>query len=455
MAAISTIARLCEPSSELHIAEDWYRRTALEDLLGVPTDQVNDDRLLRPASAAHERDRAAPAAAARGAVRARLRPALYDVTSTYFEGQALGNPQAKHGHTRDHRPDCMQVCIALVVTREGIPLGYEVFDGNRVDVTTVEEIVGTMEARFGIAGRVWVMDRGMTSAANIAWLQKTGRRYLIGTPKSDLKKFAAQITDTRDWQTVREGVEAKLCAGPDGNETLVLSCAPTSVANKRRRCTNASPSASRKDYEDSSAASLVPASLSTAAQSSVRSDACSAATHAPRDASSPTCWTIRVRARSCACNGPRGPSATIGRATARAVTCCAATSTTGRPRRSGRPTCSSPRRRRAISRSGRSGITSRTACRRTSSFASWPTRCGRRSSRWQKRAGLGNSPRTILYGLGRIQSTDVVLPLARDPQRELRIRRVVRPNGAQAALLDRLGLRLPDRLRPASSACEM
>src|SRR5262249_60122776 len=111
---------------------------------------------------------------------------LYDVTSTYFEGQALGNPQAKRGHSRDHRPDCKQVCIALVVTREGIPLGYEVFDGNRVDVTTVEEIVGMMESRFGAADRVWVMDRGMMSAANIAWLQRTKRRYLIGAPPSEL-----------------------------------------------------------------------------------------------------------------------------------------------------------------------------------------------------------------------------------------------------------------------------
>jgi transposase len=115
---------------------------------------------------------------------------LYDVTSTYFEGQVLGNPQARRGHSRDHRPDCKQVCIALVVTREGMPLGYEVFDGNRNDVTTVEEIVGTMEARYGLANRIWVMDRGMTSAENITWLQKTGRRYLIGTPKSGQRRTA-------------------------------------------------------------------------------------------------------------------------------------------------------------------------------------------------------------------------------------------------------------------------
>lgn len=208
MAAILAIARLCEPSSELHIAEDWYRRTALEDLLGVPAEQVNDDRVYRaldkllPHKTAFEQH-----------LRQRLGELfsldydllLYDVTSTYFEGQARGNPQAKRGHSRDQRPDCKQVCIALVVTREGIPLGYEVFDGNRVDVTTVEEIVSTMEARFGIAGRVWVMDRGMTSAKNIAWLQQTGRRYLIGTPKPTCSSPRPRTPSASTKATCRSG----------------------------------------------------------------------------------------------------------------------------------------------------------------------------------------------------------------------------------------------------------
>jgi len=124
--------------------------------------------------------------------------------------------------SRDHRPDCKQVCIALVVTRDGMPLGYEVFAGNRVDVTTVEEIVEAMESRFGMAQRNWVMDRGMTSEDNIEWLQQTGRCYLIGTPKSELKKRRAAIVDTKDWQQVRDGLEVKFCQGPDGGETFVL-----------------------------------------------------------------------------------------------------------------------------------------------------------------------------------------------------------------------------------------
>jgi hypothetical protein len=140
MAAVLVIARLCEPASELHIAEDWYRRTALDDLVGVSAERINDDRLYRAL------DRLLPH---KQALEVHLKERLgalfaldydlllYDVTSTYFEGQAQRNALARRGYSRDHRPDCKQVCIGLVVTREGIPFGYEVFAGNRTDVTTV------------------------------------------------------------------------------------------------------------------------------------------------------------------------------------------------------------------------------------------------------------------------------------------------------------------------------
>src|SRR5438132_279800 len=147
---------------------------------------------------------------------------LYDVTSVYFEGQAARNPLAQRGHSRDHRPDCKQVCLALVVTREGMPVGYELFAGNRTDVTTVEQIVAQMEARFGAAQRIWVMDRGMTSADNVHWLRETGRRYLVGTPKSELRKWAREVAAADDWRQVRDGVEAKQCPGPDGHEPFPL-----------------------------------------------------------------------------------------------------------------------------------------------------------------------------------------------------------------------------------------
>src|SRR5438094_3177948 len=226
MAAVLVLARLCEPSSELHIAETWYRGTALEDLLALPAPLVNDDRLYR----ALDRLVLHKTALERHLV-ARLGELfaldydllLYDVTSIYFEGVAEANPLARRGHSRDHRPDCKQVCLALVVTREGMPLGYEVFAGNRTDVTTVEEIVEAMEARYGLAQRIWVMDRGMTSEDNLEWLRQTGRRYLVGPPKSELKKWAGAIAEARDWQTVRAGREAKRCGRPDGGEAVVLT----------------------------------------------------------------------------------------------------------------------------------------------------------------------------------------------------------------------------------------
>src|SRR2546425_34503 len=225
MAAVLVLARLCEPSSELHIAETWYRGTALEDLLALPAPLVNDDRLYRALDrlVAHKTALEQHLVARLGELFALdYDLLLYDVTSIYFEGLAEANPLARRGHSRDHRPDCKQVCLALVVTREGIPLGYEVFAGNRTDVTTVEEIVAAMEARYGIAQRIWVMDRGMTSEDNLEWLRETGRRYLIGTPKSALRQWAREIAEAKDWQAVREGVEAKLCAGPEGTETFVL-----------------------------------------------------------------------------------------------------------------------------------------------------------------------------------------------------------------------------------------
>ena len=163
MAAVLVAARFCEPSSELHIAEDWYRRTALSDLLQLGDEEVNKDRLYRGLDhllayktelEAHLSQRCGELFAIQNEV------LLYDVTSTYFEGQAEANPQARRGYSRDHRPDCKQVCIALVVTFDGFPLGYEVFAGNTHDSRTLQTIVATMEARHGMLGRVWITDRG-------------------------------------------------------------------------------------------------------------------------------------------------------------------------------------------------------------------------------------------------------------------------------------------------------
>jgi transposase len=234
--AILVIGRLCEPSSELHLAEQWYRTTALEDLLKIPAESVYDERLYRTL------DRVLPH---KEAIEQHLVQRfgelfdldydllLYDVTSTYFEGQGADPSLAQRGYSRDHRPDCVQVNIALVVTRDGMPLGYEIFPGNTVDVTTVEEIVSAMERRFGKAQRVWVMDRGMVSAENIAWLNDTGRRYVIGTPRAELKRWARQLADRADWRRIREDVEVKTGRGPEGNETFLLCRSAARVEKER------------------------------------------------------------------------------------------------------------------------------------------------------------------------------------------------------------------------------
>ncbi|NQT20874.1 MAG: IS1634 family transposase [Planctomycetes bacterium] len=224
MSAVLVLSRLCEPSSELHIAEHFYRHSAIPDLLGIPADKVNDDRLYRaldalvPHKAALETHLATRLG---GLFDLEYDLLLYDVTSTYFEGECAANPLAERGYSRDSRPDCKQVCIGLVVSREGIPLGYELFAGNRNDATTVEEIVQEMEARYGRAHRIWAMDRGMASDDNIEFLKQSGRRYIIGMPKAMLRRFEQDLLDD-DWQSIREGLEVKQCPAPDGDETFIL-----------------------------------------------------------------------------------------------------------------------------------------------------------------------------------------------------------------------------------------
>jgi transposase len=232
-AMILVIARLLDPSSELYISEQWYPKTALPDLLGVPADRVDDNRLYRAL------DELLPH---KEALEIHLKNRigelfdieydllLYDVTSTFFEGQCLGNPLAKRGYSRDQRSDCKQVCIALVVTRCGMPLGYEVFAGNTADVTTVKGIVEMMERRHGKSDRIWVMDRGMTSEDNLEFLRQENRRYIIGTNKALLKKFEQELLK-QDWTTIRNGIEVKLCKMPkeedsdstdEATETFIL-----------------------------------------------------------------------------------------------------------------------------------------------------------------------------------------------------------------------------------------
>ena len=224
MAMVLVLGRLCDPSSELRLAESFYEHSALPDLLGVPAEKVNDDRLYRALDALlpHKEK-----------LEKHLRHKLgelfdldydlllYDVTSTYFEGEAKGNPLAQRGYSRDHRPDCKQVNLALVVSRSGMPVGYEVFAGNRHDSTTLEEMIRHIERLHGRAARVWVMDRGMVSEENVEFLKQGGRRYIVGTPKSMLKRYERELL-AEDWGTVHEGLEVRLCPAPDGAEVFIL-----------------------------------------------------------------------------------------------------------------------------------------------------------------------------------------------------------------------------------------
>ena len=224
MACVLTIARFVEPDSELHVEDTWYHRTALGQMLAVAAGKVNAARLYRTL------DTILPL---KSDIETHLKQRvgelfspdfdllLYDVTSTYFEGQAKANPQAKHGYSRDHRGDCKQVCIGLVATQDGFPLAYEVFSGNRADVTTVEEMVEIMESKYGRARRIWVMDRGMVSEDNLQFLRNRGGFYLVGTPRGMLKRFEAYLLDS-DWSKVQEGIEVKLVNSPNGQETFVL-----------------------------------------------------------------------------------------------------------------------------------------------------------------------------------------------------------------------------------------
>ena len=225
VATILALSRFCNPSSELHIADTWYRATALDELLGVPIEAVGKDRLYR----AH--DHVLPL---KEDIEKHLKQRyttlfnaqydllLYDVTSTYFEGLAEANEQAQRGHSRDHRRDCKQVCIGLVVTRDGLPVAYEVFDGNRNDVTTVQEIVEAMEARHGKVNRIWVLDRGMVNPENLKYISDRNGWYIVGTPRSMLKDYESALLEEADWTQVQPGLEVKVCPGPTGEETFIL-----------------------------------------------------------------------------------------------------------------------------------------------------------------------------------------------------------------------------------------
>lgn len=457
--AILVFGRFCEPSSELHIAEDWYRKTALEDFLGVPAETVHHTRLyqaldrLLPHKAeleAHLKDRLG------GLFGLDYDLLLYDVTSTYFEGEAKANSLAQRGYSRDQRPDCKQVCIGLVVTKEGYPLGYEVFAGNRTDVTTVEEIVETMEKRYGKADRVWVMDRGMISENNLEWLRQGGRKYVLGSPRQELKKWERELIDREGWERVRDGLEVKLCPGPDGDEVFILCRSEDRLEKEKamherfsariiqgleslgRRLERAKKPGELSQIERQ-IGRLLQRNTRAAGKFQVRVEA-----DASRDSGYRLVWKEN---RSWSEWSRLTEGAYVLRSNVlewdgeelwKTYTQLVHAEEAFRIQKSDlgiRPVWHQ-RTERVLSHI--------LVC--FLAYALWKTLEG-----WMRRAGLGRSPRTALDELRRIPSVDVILPLADNSGRELTLRCVVRPSEAQAALLDRLGLDLPRRLRPPTS----
>jgi transposase len=448
MAAVLVVARLCEPSSELHIAEDWFRRTALGDLLGIAEEKVNDDRLYRaldqvlPHKEVVEQHLKERLGALFGLEYDLL---LYDITSTYFEGQAAKNPQAQRGYSRDHRPDCKQVLIGLVVTRDGYPLGYEIFEGNRNDGTTVREMVTRMEARYGREQRIWVLDRGMVSEATLDWLKERGSRYIVGTPRARLKAFADTLCHGR-WQALRPGLEVQRCAEATGAETFIL-CRSADRAVKEQ--------AMRDWFVRRIAAGLVKI------RSACRRRRCEVGKIERRvgrllghNSRAAGLFQVLVEPDAQGGAGLRWSRRRAAQSWARSSQGCYVL-------RSNVADWDADDLWRAYMHLSDAEAAFRMHKTDLRLRPVWHQKMDRVQAHilvcflayvlrktlegWSQRAGLGNSPTTLLEEFARIQSTDVVAPTT--DGRTLRLRCVVRPDKAQTILLQHLGLKLPQRLR--------
>ena len=452
MISVLVAARLCEPSSELHIAEDWYRRTALSDLLQLPAEQVNKDRLYRAL------DELLPHKAAIEAHLSRRcgelfsldhEVLLYDVTSTYFEGEAKGNTLAARGYSRDHRPDCKQVCIALVVSFDGFPLGYEVFPGNMNDSRTVQTIVTTMEARHGVIGRVWIADRGMSNRANLSWLRSSGRRYIIGAPKSELKKHAALLAQSRGWRTLREGVEVRLTRCAETGDTVVL--ARSAQRREKERAMHEKFSrrieiglASLADRIERARRPLDPATIQRQIGRLLQKNHRAAARYEVSlvEAGSPAGFHLNVKISEAFDQWAKISEGTYALKTNVAD-------------------WNDEKLWRAYIQLAQAEAAFRVQKSELSIRPIWHQRADRVESHilvcflafvlwktlelWQRRAELGNSPRTVLEEIRRIQCHDVCLPTV--THGEIRLRCVTQPDELQSLLFERLGLTLPKRLR--------
>jgi transposase len=474
VAAILVIARFCGPSSELHIEDHWYGRTALEDLLGVPAEKVHTDRLYagldrllehKEGVEKHLKERLGDLFALTYEL------LLYDVTSTYFEGLCEANPMAQRGYSRDSRPDCLQVCIGLVVTEDGMPLGHEVFDGNTHDSKTLETIVQAMEAKYGQAQRIWVVDRGMVSEANLRFLRARGASYIVGTPKAMLRQFEQHLRE-KDWHQVQEGVEVKRIAGPDGQEVFVLA-----RSRDRRQKEQAMHQRFRERIETAlqkmqqSAASGRLKDVAVAQRRWGRLQ--------QRHWRAARAFEVKIT--------PLDPP--VGKAKIRI----------SYTRNVQWDDWAALSEGCYLLRTNLTGVDAPTLWKRYIQLtdAEWAFRITKDElvirpiwhqkpdrvkahilvcflayvlwktlGQWMQRSGLGDAPRTLLLELAKIKSGDVVLPVRRPAhapqgdeipgsQRVVRLRCVTAPDEAQKVLLHRLGLTLPQRLRRIDELIQM
>jgi transposase len=209
---VLAINRLCDPMTEFSVHRRWFLNSAMDELLGVDFAVAAKDRLYR----CLDRIVGHKEALCRFLVErwktlfdASFDVLLYDLTSTYFEGSCAEIPKAKHGYSRDGRPDCRQVVIALVVTTEGLPLAYEVMPGNTSDKTTLAGFLEKIQSMYGKARRVWVMDRGIPTEATLEKMRQEEVAYLVGTPKSLLSKLEQSLVD-KPWEQVHEGMKVRL-----------------------------------------------------------------------------------------------------------------------------------------------------------------------------------------------------------------------------------------------------
>jgi transposase len=458
VACILTLGRFCAQGSELAMAERWYDGTALEDLLSVKPEQVNDARLYRGLDQLHDqKDELCKHLQGRWQdwFGVGFEFLLYDVTSTFFEGEAERNEKAQRGYSRDNRSDCKQVCIGLVVTAEGLPVGYEVFAGNRTDVTTLDEMVMMMEDKYGKPNRIWVVDRGIVSEANLEFLRKRGALYLVGTPKHELRHHEEKLLEKDDWEQVQDGLEVKLIDTPHGQERFVL-CRSQARAEKEKAMLQRQMERLRKALEK------LDASLRKRPRHDPMRVGMSIGRWLGRNSAAERLFDVSVvqdeAERAVGVTVRERPDRVDWASLAQGAYMLRTNHPETDPVRLWRWYIQLTQAEAAF-RSAKSDLAMRPVYHQIAqrveshilvcflALALWRT-----LEQWMNAKGLGSCARQLLLELDKLHSVDVMLPVANGP--ELRLRMVVKPEKPLAFLLAKLGLALPKGSKKVENVVE-